>query len=408
MLCVKSPWPPRDGGAIAMLNMVRGFHKAGHQVTVIAVNTPKHHVFLRNFPEEIQRMAEFYAIEVDTSVKWRDVMANLMFSKESYHVQRFRSKNFRWQLERILEAREFDVIQVETLFMGSYINTLRAKAPGALISLRAHNIEHEIWHRRADNETNPIKQYVFKETAVRIEKFEKAFYRKNPYDVLLPITGRDAGMLKKLGALKPSYVCQVGMDFDVLDKRSFDLEYPSVFYIGALDWEPNKEGLDWFLKEVWPRVHASFPEVKFYIAGRNMPTKYRNINGGNIVVLGEVPSASEFIKSKGVMVVPIFSGSGMRVKIVEGMAYGKPIVATPMAAEGMGAKHGNNIMLAQTPEDFADRIKVLIEQRSIFDTISARARRFVQSRFDNDVITKGLLGFYEKQVAGKRRKAEKK
>ncbi|MEM7375252.1 MAG: glycosyltransferase family 4 protein [Bacteroidota bacterium] len=408
MLCVKNPWPPKDGGAIAMLNMIRGFHKAGHKVTVVAVNTPKHYVFLRNIPDDIQRLAEYYTIEIDTSVKWRDVMANLMFSKESYHVQRFRSKNFRWQLERILEAREFDVIQIETLFMGAYIDSIRAKAPKALVALRAHNIEHEIWDRRAKNEENPIKQYVFKETAVRIKKYEQTFYKKNPYDVLVPITGRDAGILKKLGAIKPAYVCQVGMDFDILDTRPVELEYPSVFYIGALDWEPNREGLDWFLKEVWPKVHPSFPQVKFFIAGRNMPNKYLSIRQDNIVVLGEVPSASEFIKSKAVMVVPIFSGSGMRVKIVEGMAYGKPIVATPMAAEGMSAKHGNNIMLAQTAEDFADRVRILIEQRSIHDTISARARSFVKSRFDNDSITKGLLGFYEKQLAGKRKRQKDK
>ena len=408
MLCVKNPWPEKDGGAIAMLNMVRGFHKAGHKVTVVSVNTPKHYVYLRNMPDDIQRLAEFYTIDVNTSVKWIDVMANLLFSKESYHVQRFRSRNFRYQLERLLEAREFDIIQIETAYMADYLKIIRPKAPRALIALRAHNIEHEIWNRRANNETNPIKQYVFRETAARIENYEKNLYKKSLYDVLVPITGRDAGMLKKLGSEKPFKVCQTGMDFDHIDTTRVEPEYPSVCYIGALDWEPNREGLDWFLKEVWPIIHNSFPTVKFYIAGRNMPNKYLNMRQDNIEVLGEVPSAPEFIKSKAVMVVPILSGSGMRVKIIEGMAYGKPIVATHMAAEGLGVKHGNNIMLAKAeePEAFADRVRILIEQPSIFHTISEHARSFVKYRFDNDKLTKELLGFYEKQLAGKRKKLD--
>ncbi|MEO1451074.1 MAG: hypothetical protein AAFV07_16205, partial [Bacteroidota bacterium] len=94
VLCTKFPWPPKDGGAIAMLNMIRSFHKAGEQVTVLSMNTPKHYVQLKDVPDDLRRSAEFYAVDVNTNVRVADMLANFLFSKKAYHVQRFTSKAF--------------------------------------------------------------------------------------------------------------------------------------------------------------------------------------------------------------------------------------------------------------------------------------------------------------------------
>ena len=413
MLCSKAPWPPRDGGALAMLNMVRAFHKAGHEATVLTMNTPKHYLYLRNLPDRIQQQAEFFTVDVDTQVRFLDVIANFIFSKESYHVQRFTSGAFRSQLEDILMRKKFDVVQLETLYMTPYIATIREHAPESLISLRTHNIEHEIWQRRAQNENNPIKRYVFAETADRIKRYEEQeVYGRNPFDVLVPITGRDAGMLKKMGVSKPLHISPAGFDLEnlatededeendeeLIDVGPVETEYPSVAYLGAMDWEPNREGMDWFLKEVWPLVSAAFPDVKFYLAGRNMPERYYRMADESIEVVGEVPDAGRFLRSKAVVVVPVLSGSGMRVKIIEGMAHGRAVVATSLAAEGIGVSHGNQLFLADSPAEFAECVKVLIEQRALYDTISARAAEFIQAKYDNDQIIAQLLGFYRKHL----------
>ncbi|WNJ16659.1 glycosyltransferase family 4 protein [Pontibacter sp. G13] len=397
ILCTKAPWPAMDGGSLAMLNMIRAFHKAGHEVSVLFMNTPKHQVNLRSYPEHIRELADFHAVNVDTSVKLVDLVANLLFSQDSYHVHRFTSSNFRHELERIVQAGKFDIIQLETLFMMPYIPAIR-KHSKALISYRAHNIEHEIWKRRTENEYNPVKKLIFEITANRMAAYERAQMSANPFDVLVPISGKDAGLFKKLGVKKPIRVCTVGMDVDALDESEVEFEYPSICYLGALDWEPNREGLDWFLKEVWPIVHARYPEVPFYIAGRRMPDKYRTMRHKQIKVVGEVESAGAFLRSKGVMVVPILSGSGMRVKIVEGLAYGKPIVATYIAAEGISARHGHDIMLADDPEEFAERVAVLLDRKSMFDTISRHATKFFHRNFNNDRIAGDLLDFYKKQL----------
>lgn len=403
-LCTKPPWPARDGGALAMLNMIKAFHRAGHAVTVLAMNTPKHYVYLRDLPEHIQELADFYLVDVDTQVRIWDVLANFLFSKASYHVQRFTAGPFRAQLEEILRFNQFDVVQLESLYTTPYISTIREMAPDALVSLRAHNIEHEIWARRSEHESHPIKKYVFMETAERIKRYEELVYKVGMFDVLVPITGRDAGLFKKMGSRNPVHVCPAGFDSEDLvpvlkEKETYvEMEYPSVAYLGAMDWEPNLEGMDWFLKEVWPKVVSAFPDITFYLAGRSMPDKYYRLNTPGVEVVGEVPDAARFLRSKAVIVAPILSGSGMRVKIVEGMAHGRAIVATTVAAEGIGVTDTDHIFLADTPDDFAERIKVLIEQRPLFDAISQRAGEFIRNGFDNDRLVGDLLGFYDKHV----------
>jgi len=404
-ICSKPIWPPKDGGTRAMLNMTRGFHKAGHEVTVLMMNTYKHYLILRSLPEDVQELADFYAVDMDTRIRVADVLANIIFTADtSYHVQRFTSRAFRAELQRLLELKEYDVVQLESLYTTPYVDTIRAHSD-ALIAYRAHNIEHEIWQRRADTENNPIKGYLFTETARRIKVYEEETLAVQPFDLIVPITGRDGAILKKMGASVPIQDIPFAVDRDQLKQEDTAVAYPSVFFIGSMDWIPNQEGVDWFLNEVWPKVSERYPEVKFYLAGRNMPSRYKSSEKRNVVVLGEVESASHLIRSKAVMVAPLLSGSGMRVKIIDGMAYGKPIVATGISAEGIGVKDLQHIMIADDPDEFAERIGVLLEHRSTFDIMSQEAENFIKERFDLDKQIDRLCKFYLSHSKKKKEKS---
>lgn len=386
---------------MAMMSMIKGFSKADHTVTVLTMNTPKHYINLGSLPPEIRQSAEFIAVDVNTGVNFLDALANLLFSKESYHVKRFTSPAFRSELERLLERNTFDIIQMETLFMAPYLDTIRKLAPNALVSYRAHNVEHEIWSRRSKNEQNPVRKVVIETTAIRIEEYERGIIASNPFDAIIPITGRDAGALNKMGNNSPSYACPAGMEVSKSKKKQ-KLLWPSLFYLGALDWEPNKEGLRWFLKNVWPKIKRKHPDLTFHIAGRNMAKEFYSQKDQNIIVYGEVDSAEEFIRDKGVMIVPILSGSGMRVKILEGLANKKGIVATRIAAEGMGVRSGEHLYIADEPQDFADAVSTLVENRAMYDLMADQGFELVLKKFSNDTVIGGLLGFYEKQMNKKK------
>lgn len=319
----KVPWPPKDGGAIACLNMTKGFSMLGNEVTVLSMNTSKHHIRMKDMPADIRSKADFRLVEVPATLSWIEAAFNLVFSKLPYNAQRFISDDFSVELVKLLSEKKFDVIQLEGLYLCPYIPVIR-KYSDALIAYRAHNIEYEIWDRTAKL-SNGLRSKYLQNLSRRIKRFEISYL--NQYDLLIPITDRDGQILDALGNTKPKHTSQTGIDFASLVPTAKKLEFPSLFHIGALDWAPNQEGLIWFFDKCWPRIHRDYPEVKFYLAGRNAPEWFeRRIKLEGVEYLGEINDAYDFINSKAIMVVPLFSGSGMRIKIIEGMSDRKSVV----------------------------------------------------------------------------------
>jgi glycosyltransferase involved in cell wall biosynthesis len=231
----------------------------------------------------------------------------------------------------------------------------------------------------------------------RIKSFEIAILNK--YDLLVPITGRDGEILNRLGNLKPLHVSQTGIDSSLLIPNSKNLEHPSLFHIGSLEWTPNQEGLIWFFENCWNDIREKYPDLKFYVAGRNAPAWFqKKISLPNVVFEGEVADAYEFINSKSIMVVPLFSGSGMRIKIIEGMALGKPIVTTPVGTEGISTTSDKNIVITRGVLGFVGSISKLIEDAEYFETISKNAIEYINENFDNLSSAGSLIEFYKNNI----------
>jgi len=291
----------------------------------------------------------------------------------------------------LLTREKFDIIQLEGLYLAPYLGTIRNNSNAKTV-MRAHNIEHEIWSRAAARQSGP-RQLYFRHLAGRIRRMELHYL--NQYDAILPITARDGEVLKTLGCKCPSHIVPMGINASELLPDHHSLEFPTVFHIGALDWIPNQEGLNWFFEKVWDKILEKHPEVIFYLAGRNAPDHYKALAYRNVVFSGEVDDAYEFMRSKAVMVVPVLSGSGMRIKIIEGMALGKAIVTTAIGTEGIGTSHGKDIFIANDPVTFADAVCKLIEDKSFCLKIGENARNFVTSHYDNHAISGSLVTFYQ-------------
>ena len=391
----KVPYPVKDGGAIACMNLTRGFSLLGHQVTILAMNTVKHNITLVEIPESVKELAEFKLVNVAARISPVSALLNLVFSNKPYNATRFISDTFAQELKKILQENEFDVVQIEGLYVCPYIPVIRANSKAKII-YRAHNIEHEIWSRTAIM-AHGFEKYYLRNMSKRIKKFE--IQTLNKYDLLVPITGRDGAILDKLGNKKPSHVSQTGIDSSVLIPNSKNLKHPTLFHIGSLEWSPNQEGLIWFFENCWDAIRERYPDLQFYVAGRNAPPWFQKLlNLPNVVFKGEVADAYEFINSKSIMVVPLFSGSGMRIKIIEGMALGKPIVTTPVGTEGISTTSGENIIVVTNVEGFVQSISDLIEDREYFDKISKNAIEYIHENFDNLSSAGALIEFYKKHI----------
>ena len=151
---------------------------------------------------------------------------------------------------------------------------------------------------------------------------------------------------------------------------------------------------------MWKNLIKKNPNLKFYLAGRNAPDfireKFKNIK--NLIFLGEIKVAKDFINSHAIMIVPLFSGSGMRIKIIEGMALGKTIITTSIGTEGINSTHKKNILIANSPKSFEKEIQKVLDDKLLFQEIGKNAIVFVKKNFDNENIAKKLMQFYKENL----------
>lgn len=390
-VCNKVPFPAKDGGCIAMYNLAIGLVDNGHSVDMLAIETPKH----RNTNEnsELAPNLTLKSVFVDTTVKVSQALQNLIFSRTPYNAERFIDAGFKAELIKYLKEGNYDIVQLEGLYLAPYIDDIKTHSE-AKISLRSHNIENEIWHRLVENETSFIKRLYFKILAKRVERFEKKVI--NQYDLLVPITYRDAVEFQKVGNKKPSKVIQTGIPVEQISEGLRIRKTRKLYFLGSLDWLPNQEGIMWFVNNVWPMISHSNSKIEFHVAGRNAPDWLpAALNRPGITFHGEVENAKAFADDNDVMVVPLLSGGGMRVKIVQAMAQGKIIVTTPIGAEGLDIIPNYHAVVAESPEDFATGVQVLLDNTDFYIKLGENSIRFIKNNYTNQALASELAKFYD-------------
>jgi len=393
-ICNKPPFPPNDGGSIAMNNITYGLLEEACQVKVISLNTKKHFVDIASLPDDYKQKTQIELVNVDTGINPFDAFINLVFTRRSYNLSRFEQPVFEQRLAALLKNEEFDVVIVESVFMNYYTQVIREHSK-AKILLRAHNVEFVIWQRLAEEEKNFIKKKYLEILAGRLKREE--LLALNKFDAILTVSEHDKQVFREHACSKP--IESIPISMDVMKSVSLDNiepEFPSVFFIGSLDWRPNQEGLEWFLREVWPDLIERYPNLHFYIAGRGDASWLDINNYRNIVLEGEIENADDFFKSKAIMIVPLFSGSGMRVKIIEGMTLGKTIVSTSVGAEGIEYENNSNILIADTKKEYFQSVCKLIEDRSFYNQISINAIKNASELYSNKSISLKLLNLIKR------------
>jgi glycosyltransferase involved in cell wall biosynthesis len=360
-------------------------------MTLLAMNTTKHYFDLKGQNNPFDHYQEIITVDIDNTIKLKDAFLNL-FSRQSFHISRFVSRDFEKALIRLLKRSSFDVIQLETLYLAPYIPLIR-KYSDARISMRAHNVESEIWTRITNNTSSFPKKIYLKYLSDKLHRFECRMLHH--YDILMPITSRDLGIFRQMGFKGNAVVVPIG-----LDSTEYKADYDSfrkklsISFIGSLDWMPNIEGLRWFLKNVWGKIQKELPGIQLHIAGRNTPDWLKNIKKKNIVVHGEVEDAAAFINEHSIMVVPLLSGSGMRAKILEGMALGKVVLTTRIGLEGIDATDKQEILIGDDVRDMVKAVKWCSKQNGRLEMVGRRACDFVQSNYDSMEIARKVYKAY--------------
>jgi glycosyltransferase involved in cell wall biosynthesis len=226
--------------------------------------------------------------------------------------------------------------------------------------------------------------------AIQVKRLMK--YEINAFtqcDLVMAISRENEETIKACSPDTKTMIVPAGMDIDEVVENS-NTRQLDLFFIGSFDWQPNLQGMEWFFENVWKQVKENFPWLQFVIAGNKMPESILKLHGENVVIAGRVPDAKQFILEHEVMLVPLVSGSGIRIKIVEAMALGKCIIATTIAAEGLGLTNGENILIANTADEFVQQIEKCSDA-AFRNRIGFNAHSFALENFQNKRIFDKLL-----------------
>jgi glycosyltransferase involved in cell wall biosynthesis len=384
------PFPADGGYAIVVHHTIKALTDLGCEVTLFSLNTTKHFVKVKDIKDPLFKNIKFIQYKIDNRVKAKDAFLNL-FSDQSYNISRFYDAGCASKLGHLLRSNTFDIVQFEGLQVTPYLEVVKANTTAKLI-YRAHNIEHQIWKRLTTKENFFLRKIYFNILSKRLQRFE--FKILNSFDALLAISFVDEHFFKSICSV-PVYTFPVALNLENYNNQFRLSPNKSVGYIGSMDWRPNIEGLEWFLDTVWPSIRQLDSGITFHLAGKNIPKQFQIMGDESFIMEGEVENAAEFISRQHVLIVPLLSGSGMRVKIIEAMALGKCIIATSIAAEGINYHHDKNILIADKADDFYKQILRCFTDKTLITKIGEGARKLVEKNHDNAKLSKSLLKVYQ-------------
>ena len=375
-----------------MYDVAAGLARAGHRVTVLALNTPKHHQ-PATVLDHLGPNVRLVTVDVDTRLSPVKALRNLFSSPLPYNVERFVSEAVEQRLAELLRDEPVDAVQVEGTFVAWYVDVLHRLAPSVPLVLRAHNVEYTIWQMLAGREGNPLKRLYLTHLARRLRRFEEQVLPR--FAAVAAITEPDQQRLRRLGCPEPVVFVPAGVDLSRFQWDPAIRPRPrTLFMIGSLNWLPNLEGLDWFLREVWPEARRQYPELELHLAGKDTPARIQQLQLPGVTVHGFVESAQRFMQEYELMLVPLLSGGGMRVKIIEGMALGKCILSTGLGAEGIHVRSGFDVVLGDTPAEWLDYLGRYYRGELGQAAIGAEAARTIARLYDNRRVVESFLDLY--------------
>lgn len=384
-ICQKPPLPLTDGGCIAFHSLTTGLLQAGHHVKVFTLFTDKHDFKPESMPEDYVQKTDIEGVYVDTNMNLVDVYCNFM-TRDPYNLSRFFSVDVDIRLTRLLQKEKYDCIILESIFSSPYLPTIRRNVKTKVI-LRSHNIEHQIWNKLALGEKNIFKRIYLSYLSKKLYKAEIEAWRS--VDGIACISYDDLQFTRALSQ-KPSYLLPVAMP--VQPAVQMEGNKLRVYHIGSMDWLPNIEAINGFVENTLPAVLIEFPEFEFHIAGRKMPASLHNKKIPGIVSWGEVESAESFARNFQIMLVPLQSGSGIRIKILEAFAMGIAVISTKQGICGLDVEDRKEYYNAETPDEWVAALRELQnpEERK---RIGKNAQDFMEESYSNSKIIQPLVHF---------------
>ncbi len=372
--------PTTRGGQIRTLEIVRRLH-ARHEVHYIAYDNPSQ-------PEGLQRAGEYcsraYPVVLEVpprrSMGFVAQLARNLASSMPLSLSRYRSAAMRDQIAKVLSMFSFDTVVCDFLAPAPNFPDMSA------VVLFQHNVESIIWRRHVEQARDPARKAYFKLQANRMFDWERRMCQAAAR--VIAVSPQDAVIMREQFGVEAVSVA-TGVDLDYFGRPPEAPSKADLVFVGSMDWLPNSDGVNYFVREVLPLIWRRKPDCTLAIVGRSPSPTIRALAEGEsrIQVTGTVPEVRPWLWGAKVSIVPLRIGGGTRLKIYEAMAAGTATVSTTIGGEGLDVSHPANIRLADTSESFADECLTLLQDDQQRESVAAAALQLVTSRYSWDSIT---------------------
>lgn len=292
-------------------------------------------------------------------------------------------------LKELLKKRAFDIVQFDDIIMTPLARHLPA---GTIKFVFFHNVLTTYFTRLRDSKKNGRYRIAATIELYWIRRFEKAMLRF--CNAAAVITDEEYRQVRSLSKSVVLYKIPLEVDTAAIVPRKDPLDYPSVAFCGTMTYPPNEEAVIYFASAILPLIRIKFPEIKLYIVGRNPGVAVQQLSSESIIVTGEVEDVQDYLSRANVIVAPILTGAGMRIKILEAFAMGKAVVSSTLGAEGIACSEPENIMFADEPGLFAEKVCFLLENSAKADLLGSNARSLVEREYDANLVWKKWQTIY--------------
>lgn len=393
-LAPRLPYPLTDGGAIGIYKPTEAIARLGHEITFVTF--PHSDSDITN--EAVIRMRDFARVElVAKPLPSRASTILRTLVRGAYPIERRMMPQMFTLLNTLLSEVTYDLVHVDASHMGKYGMWIQQQY-GLPIILREHNFETLIYRRFASNTRNPLAKIWANTQVERMLRAETDMIRA--HDLTVAITPEDEAQMRHYVPDAKYELISAGVDTTYFAPEPTDLEEDRILWVGGMDWEPNRDAVIFFAKEIYPRIVEKYPGVSFEIVGSGTD-QLRDLaanSTGQISVYGRVPDIRPFLAKAKVLVCPLRVGGGMRLKLLDFFAAGKAVVSTRIGAEGNAGIDGTHLLLREDAQGFADGVCSLLANSELRHTIGQNARTLVLESYSWDRIASAFDAVYRTVV----------
>ena len=393
------PYPPDAGPRVKTWNVLRYLVQRGHAVTLVS--------YMRQEEECFREAVEREGIELFGVPLRRSRLKDGLYWLYScliglpFLVTRDNLPEMRVLVEKLLRENSFQAIHADQFTMTQFV-PINNPAHKYLTVFDAHNATYSIMERMQKTAAWFFRPILGLEAA-KIKRYEAALVRN--FDYTLTVTPQDRQLF--VNACRPGDIAQfsqqriqvipIAVDTQAIKPVSRDTRSHNIIALGTLHYPPNADGIRWFMQEVFPLVRSKIADASLTVIGKNPPQdflKLQDLSNGAILVTGYVPDLEPLLRQAAMMVVPVRAGSGMRVRILEAFGRGIPVVTTPVGLEGIAARPGEEVMVEESADGFADAVVHLLKDTQLQSRLANQGRCLVEQIYDWRVVLKKLDGIY--------------